>query len=269
MHAQEGNIHFETLSSDLKFFLSRYSAFAFNLRSVVSSISGAISQRLEMASYKVKHLHTGAEFTRPAILVNKRTLKTSWHNDIDPEIEAFHKQLPDYGETKLHDLPAVASDLGFAHVFMKDESTRFGLPSFKILGASWAVHRALCQRIGLPSSTTFSGLREALQGRDDIRLVTCSEGNWGRAVARMAKYLSVPLTLYVPGYLNEYTLGLLRGEDAKVTVLDRGSYDDALATAKRDAESSGALIVADTSWTGYEEIPRVSGTTVGTPLACG
>lgn len=211
-----------------------------------------------MISYNVKHLRSHQTFTRPSILNNSQHGRADWKQAIDPTVEAFHQQLPYYGETKLHSLAEVASELGFAHVFVKDESTRFGLPSFKILGASWAVHRAICQLIDLPSSTSFGDLRIALKGRDDVRLVTCSEGNWGRAVARMAKYLGVPLTLYVPGYMNAYTLGLLRGEGADVRVLKDGSYDDAIAAVKQVAEDTGALMVMDTSWGGYEQIPGVS-----------
>ena len=211
-----------------------------------------------MSRYQAKHLHTGETFTRSAILINNYSSRAKWLNPIDPSIEKFHEQLPSYSETKLHNLPMVAAELGFGHVFIKDESTRFGLPSFKILGASWAVHRAICQRIGLSSSTSFDTLRTALRNRSDVRLVTCSEGNWGRAVARMAGYLGMSLTLIVPGYMSEYTQDLLRGEGADVQVLKNGSYDDAIAAVKRDAESSAALMVMDTSWEGYEEIPGVS-----------
>lgn len=208
-------------------------------------------------SYTVRHLHGGHAFERPSILLNEHQKHGDCKQHIDPAIEEFHKTLPQYGETKLFPLPAVASELGFEHVFIKDESERFGLPSFKILGASWAIQRAISQQLNLSKSTSLQSLSEAMKGRE-IRLVTCTEGNWGRAVARMAKYLSIPVTIYVPGFMNEYTRNLIRGEGADLQVLQDGSYDDSIAAAQHDAATTKALMVMDTSWEGYVEIPRVS-----------
>ena len=207
--------------------------------------------------YTVKHLHTSATFERERVLLNEWQKKRSWKQQIDPAIEAFHTSLPYYGETKLHSLPSVAAELGFSHVFIKDESTRFGLPSFKILGASWAIHQTICKHLGLSGSMSLDDLKKNLNGRTDVRLVTCTEGNWGRACARMAKYLDIPATIYVPYFMNEYTQNLLRGEGAEVKVLANGSYDDTIAAVKNDAETTGALMVLDTSWKGFTEIPQV------------
>ena len=217
-----------------------------------------------MTTYTVKHIDTGQEYERPAVHINPHlkqlaSAKTG-QQPTDPATEAFHRQLPSYGETKLHSLPSIARELGLAHVFVKDESTRFGLPSFKILGASWAIHQAVCQCLGLPGSTSLSELRDALKASgssaSNVRLVTCTEGNWGRATARMAHYLGIPSTIYVPGFMRDATQNLLRGEGADVKVLIDGSYDDTIAAARRDADETGALLVMDTSWPGYEEIPR-------------
>ena len=208
--------------------------------------------------YIVKHLHTGQEFERPDIILDWSREEHDWTQHTDPAVEAFHKTLPHYGETELHNLPSIASELGVSHVFIKDESTRFGLPSFKILGASWAVHRTVCRRLGVPSTTSMAELASILKERNDVRLVSCTEGNWGRACARMAQYLGIPITIYVPGFMNDYTQDLLRGEGADVKVLNGGSYDDSIAAARNDAEASRSLLVMDTSWDGYTEIPEVS-----------
>ena len=152
----------------------------------------------------------------------------------------------------------IAKQLGFKHVFLKDESTRFGLPSFKILGASWALHKALCQELKInPTQTSLDDLKERLDGQTvKPRLVTCTEGNWGRAVSRMAKYYDVQATIYVPGFMNGYVRNLIRGEGADLRVRDNGSYDDTIAAVQKDAKETGALMTMDTSWDGYEEVPR-------------
>lgn len=162
----------------------------------------------------------------------------------------------------MHELPALAAELGVANIFLKDESKRFGLPAFKILGASWAVHRAMCEVLGISSETSFDRVRQTLSAEDasmpPLKIVACTEGNWGRALARMGKYLGISVTIYVPGLMSEYTRSLLRDESAEVIVLDDGTYDDCIAAAKDDAERTGASLIMDTSWEGYEQIPQVS-----------
>lgn len=197
------------------------------------------------------------------MLLNKQGTHTWEHSQYtDPAVEAFHQKLPDYNETILHALPSVASDLGLAHVFLKDESTRFGLPAFKILGASWAAYRAICKLLNLSINSTLDDVRQSLAfakiDGNEVRLVTCSEGNWGRACARMSKILGIQATIYVPGFMSEYTQLLLRGEGADLRVLKDGSYDDSIAATRKDADETGALMVMDTSWDGYEEVPKVT-----------
>lgn len=215
-----------------------------------------------MSSYSVQHLLDQSTFHRPRVLLNPHANKDAYelYAEIDPAIEAFHSTFPDYAETPLHDLTSVARELGFARVFLKDESIRFGLPSFKIVGGSWAVHRVLCRRLSLPaSSTSFADLKSTLAARkDDVRLVTCTDGNWGRAMARMAKYLDVKVTIYVPGFMHLYTQTLLRDEGADVRVVADGSYDEAIKAVRQEESTTGALMIMDTSWDGYEEIPGVS-----------
>lgn len=183
-----------------------------------------------MSSYKVTHLHSGRTFERQSILINKCIPHALPPAKDDLAAEEFHRYFPGYCETKLHSLPSVAEELGFAFVFIKDESTRFGLPSFKILGASWAIHRAICQQLGLPPSTALATVKQALADRGrDIRLVTCTEGNWGRAVARTAAIFGVRVTVYVPGFTSKYTQDIIRGEGADLRVLEGGTYVNNLA----------------------------------------
>jgi diaminopropionate ammonia-lyase len=172
-----------------------------------------------------------------------------------PAIEQFHKQLSDYNVTPLTSLPELAKELGVHAVVVKDESDRFGLPAFKILGASWAIHSAVAAKcnMDIPCSLEELGRSARAQG---LRLVTCTEGNWGRATARMAKYLQIPATVFVSQFMEQATRDLIASEGAQVTVVD-GDYDMSIAAARRYAQETGGLLVMDVSWEGYEDIPQV------------
>lgn len=180
----------------------------------------------------------------------------------------FHQKLAGYEETPLHSLPKLAEELQLGHVFVKDESNRLGLPSFKILGASWAVFRAVIEKLGLDldalpngfsdQSSKWQRLASEANARG-LSLVTCTEGNWGRAVARMARYLSMPVKIFVPSFMPETTSVRIRSEGPK-TVVTRvdGNYDDAVAATRQEAAvSMNALLVMDMGWNGYEKIPDV------------
>lgn len=157
------------------------------------------------------------------------------------DVRAFHRALPDYAETPLVSLPTIATALDLKAVLVKDESSRLGLPAFKMLGASWAVKRALSER-----------------GEDSgkPRLVTATDGNHGRAVARMAKLLDLPATIVIPRGVSDKAIELIREEGASVQVLDL-SYDDTVRRAADVAEADdNAILIQDTSWPGYEEVPQ-------------
>jgi diaminopropionate ammonia-lyase len=149
---------------------------------------------------------------------------------------AFHRALPDYAMTPLVELPALAAELGVGRLLVKDESSRLGLPAFKVLGASWACHQVLLQQPG-------------------AELVTATDGNHGRAVARMAKHFEVAATVFVPDVMLPETAALIESEGAAVVRLGVG-YDDAVrAAAAYTEESDGRALVQDTAWDGYTEVP--------------
>lgn len=170
----------------------------------------------------------------------------------------FHRTLPSYGRTPLHSLPELAAELGLGHVLLKDESDRFGLPSFKILGASWGVYRAVAEKLEIPiddPGLSLEVLGDAARFHN-LSLVTCTEGNWGRAVARMAKYLGIPAKIFVPSFMPVTTQTRIGSEGAGVVVVP-GSYDDSVVVAKKEAEKDGSLLVMDFGWQGYEVVPQV------------
>jgi diaminopropionate ammonia-lyase len=138
------------------------------------------------------------------------------------EVSEFHQRLAGYRPTPLHRLDIQGT------VFLKDESDRFGLPAFKILGASWAVERTLRAR---PATHT---------------LVAASAGNHGRAVARSAAQRSLGCRIYLPAGASRTRADLIAAEGATV-VRARGGYEDAVALAERADAEDGVALVADTS----------------------
>lgn len=165
----------------------------------------------------------------------------------------FHRTLPGYGSTPLVDLPKLAAEVGVGQVLVKDESRRLDLPAFKILGASWAICRTIQERRGLAEPADLDRLRAGLVG-EPVTFMTATDGNHGRAVARMAKWLDVRAHVYVPAQLDEATVALIADEGATVTPV-AGGYDAAVGTAAEAAQRAGALLIQDTAWPGYEQIP--------------
>ena len=163
---------------------------------------------------------------------------------------AFHRSLPGYTPSPLVDAPAAARALGVARVLVKDESSRFGLPSFKVLGASWAAYRALSERAG--AELGVGELRERLAGAPALACAT--DGNHGRAVARMAAIFGLPATVFVPDDMVAARREAIAAEGATVEVV-AGTYDEAVERAAA-LHGDDVLVVQDTSWPGYEDIPR-------------
>ncbi|KAI1822481.1 pyridoxal-phosphate dependent enzyme family protein [Xylaria intraflava] len=181
---------------------------------------------------------------------------------------AFHETLPDYNETPLHSLPAVARELGLGHVLVKDESSRFGLPAFKILGASWAVYRAIGWHLGIPVADGQFPFAElgAKARKAGVNIVTATEGNCGRAIARMGKYMDIPVRVWVPSFMPEATRELIRNEGAEIIVIE-GSYDDLIPIVSEEAEEKDTVLVMDVSFGGYTYIPKYFVQGYGTMLA--
>lgn len=173
----------------------------------------------------------------------------------DAAVHAFHQRLPGYEPTPLRDLPELAATTGVGRVLVKDESSRMGLPAFKILGASWATYRVLCEAMGgEPEWTTLDDLAAVIAERiGDLRLVTATDGNHGRAVARMARLLGLDAQILVPSGTAAARIDGIASEGAEVLEVP-GTYDDAVSTSAAMAAERD-LVISDTSWPGYENVP--------------
>lgn len=210
----------------------------------------------DLHTFRVRHLGHEQVFERHDVFLNPHSSAAPPVSvPLDPDLVAFHDEFPESKTTPLIELPSLAQELGVNRVFLKDESLRFGLPSFKILGASWGVFRAVCDKTGLPPSVTLeeAGIKARQAG---IKLVTCTDGNWGRAVSRIAKYMGIEAIVFVPKTMDEATRAKLRVEGAAVNVVD-GNYDNSIISAMKESERSGAMLVMDTSWKGFEQISQV------------
>ncbi|HEV8044494.1 MAG TPA: pyridoxal-phosphate dependent enzyme, partial [Rubrobacter sp.] len=168
----------------------------------------------------------------------------------------FHRRLPGYEETPLVNAPEIADALGVGKVFVKDESSRLGLPAFKVLGASWAVYRALEERLGdegFGDWEEIEDLKARLEPLRPLSLVAATDGNHGRAVARVARLLELGAKIFVPEDMAAARQEAIAREEAEVIVVD-GTYDDAVEISAEEAGERG-LVISDMSWPGYERIP--------------
>lgn len=166
----------------------------------------------------------------------------------------FHRKLPGYAPSRLVEAAPLAAQLGLGKLWVKDESQRLGLPAFKILGASWATYRALEERFGpFKPWHTLAEVRAQLAAYQPPALATATDGNHGRAVARMARWLGLAARIFVPEGTAEARLKGIESEGATVSLV-RGTYDEAVEQAAREA-NPGCLVISDTSWPGYEVVP--------------
>ncbi|MBA2452790.1 MAG: diaminopropionate ammonia-lyase [Chloroflexia bacterium] len=189
-----------------------------------------------------------------SIFYNSAASESSIGNPPGRDPLDFHRRLSGYEPTALIDAPALAENLGIGRVWVKDESSRLGLPAFKILGASWAIYSELQKRADLDRWNTIDELAALLEGLQPMTLSAATDGNHGRAVARMAALLGFDATIYVPAGTSQARIDAITSEDASVTVVD-GTYDEAVARSAEDA-GERCLVISDTSWTGYEDVPR-------------
>jgi diaminopropionate ammonia-lyase len=166
----------------------------------------------------------------------------------------FHRSIPGYGPTPLTELADLAVELGVGAVAVKDESNRLGLPAFKILGASWAVNCALSKYSGFEAPAR--DLIELRERASPVTLVTATDGNHGRALARVAALLGLPARIYVPAGTSPDTVLAIASEGADVVQTDL-IYDEVVwAAASSTAGHRGDVLIQDTAWQGYEQIPH-------------
>ena len=169
----------------------------------------------------------------------------------------FHRSIPGYAPTPLYSLPALSQKLGIKSLCLKDESQRFGLKAFKVLGGAYAMACHIADILGkdiseLPFDVmTSDETRKALK---EVTFATTTDGNHGRGVAWMARQLKQKSVVYMPKGSSAERLAAIRGEGATAEIVDM-NYDDAVRMTAEQAEKYGWVVVQDTAWEGYEKIP--------------
>ena len=170
----------------------------------------------------------------------------------------FHKSFPQYTVTPLQDLAELASYLGVKSIHCKDESYRFGLNAFKVLGGSYAMGRYIAKEVG----KDISELPYAVLSSEELRkefgqatFFTATDGNHGRGVAWAAKRLGQKAVVRMPKGTTKTRFDNIAKEGATVTI-EEVNYDDCVRMAAAEAaKTEHGIIVQDTAWDGYEEIP--------------
>ncbi|KAF5625709.1 diaminopropionate ammonia-lyase [Fusarium sp. NRRL 52700] len=171
-------------------------------------------------------------------------------------IDRFHQSLPSYKPTPLVSLDDLAQEIGVGAVHVKDETNRFGLPAFKILGASWGAFRSISEKFGLPLDSDIDTVREAAKSHQ-LTLYAATEGNHGRAVARMSAIFDISAEIHVPASMHPSTVKLIESEGAKV-VISKGRYEDAMLEAESASKHEKGIMVQDHAFGDYQTVPQAS-----------
>lgn len=171
---------------------------------------------------------------------------------------AFHQSFPQYEVTPLTELPLMADHLGLGALFVKDESYRFGLNAFKVLGGSYSMAKYVAQKLGKDVSELTYDVFTSEELRKEFgqaTFFTATDGNHGRGVAWAAKRLGQKAVIFMPKGTTETRLKNIEKEGATVTI-EELNYDDCVRKAVAEAAKvDNGVVVQDTAWDGYEEIP--------------
>ncbi|WKY46870.1 diaminopropionate ammonia-lyase [Eubacteriaceae bacterium ES3] len=177
--------------------------------------------------------------------------------EVAEKVVGYHRTFPAYEETPLRELSSLASQLGVGEIHVKDESYRFGLNAFKVLGGSYAIGQYIAEKLGEPiENLSFERMisSEVKDRLGDLTFISATDGNHGRGVAWTANQLQQKCVIYMPKGSAQERLDNIRSEGADASITDM-NYDDAVRLASQNANDNGWVMVQDTSWPGYETIP--------------
>jgi len=174
------------------------------------------------------------------------------------KIRSFHRQIPGFRMSPLKKLTNLAGRLGLGGIWVKDESSRLNQGSFKVLGGSYALYQIIKKRLGrenedIPYEELTSSQIKGKVG--DLVFATATDGNHGRGIAWSANKLGFRSIIYVHKLTTKGRIKAIEQNNGEVVVVD-GNYDDAVRQVFLDAKKNGWEVVSDTSWEGYESVPK-------------
>ncbi|MGE7841645.1 diaminopropionate ammonia-lyase [Lysinibacillus sp. NPDC093712] len=172
-------------------------------------------------------------------------------------VEQFHRTYEGFEKTPLCSLDSLASHIGVNKIFMKDESFRFGLNAFKVLGGIYAIGQYVAKLLGKNiDELSFEQLKspEVKEQLGDLTFISTTDGNHGRGVAWAARELGCNARIYMPAGSAKERLQNIKNEGAYAEITTM-NYDDTVRYTSQLAEENGWVIIQDTMWEGYEEIP--------------
>jgi len=211
-------------------------------------------------------LHENAQALRSS--TPPSSCSDSLRKDACADARAEISSWPGYRPTPLRTLPGLARAAGINELLYKDESERFGLGSFKALGGAYAVYRYLVRTLAEQGVVGDVGLPDlvARKHADAVSRLTvacATDGNHGRSVAWGAKTFGCACVIFIHAHVSEAREAAMTALGARVVRID-GNYDDSVRRAAEEARAHGWQIVSDTSYPGYEDVPRevMSGYTV-------
>jgi len=168
-------------------------------------------------------------------------------------VHRFHLSLPGYAPTPLRRLHGLAERLAAGEIWVKDESHRFGLNSFKAMGVSYTIARLLT---GENEEPVFEDLQAVVSTDPESKttFVSATDGNHGRAVTWMAQLLNADSVVYMPFGTEPARLDAIHALGGHAEIVD-GNYDDAVSHASAQAEKHGWKLIQDMAWEGYTSVP--------------
>ena len=187
----------------------------------------------------------------------KETYTDFLSSTVIQKVRNYHSTFEQYKPTPLVNLKKLAEHYGVGKIWVKDESYRFGLNAFKVMGAAYAIGKFIAEKLGVNiEELSFEQLKseDTRNKVGQITFTTATDGNHGRAVAWAAQQLGQKAVVYMPKGSSRERLKAIQntGAEASITELN---YDEAVRLAAENAEKYGWQVIQDTAWEGYEKIP--------------
>ena len=171
-------------------------------------------------------------------------------------VKIFHQSFPDYVSTPLVKLSGFAARLGIDALMVKDESQRFGLKAFKVLGASYAIAKEIQRQLGLnDEEINFDAITAHSNALKSLTFVTATDGNHGRAVAWCAEQFGCKAVVFMPKGTSQFRLEAIRSHGARAEITEL-NYDETVLFSAQQAKENDWVLLQDSSWEEYETVPK-------------